>query len=361
MDRRRKGVVARYQLPPSDAFYCFHTVNAWETETETETETAETEMTQTAMLETEPVAGARAGAEAGAGAGAAHAAKDKVTCTRRDVCIDLITFEDTSIIHSLSVKNMRHGGVPFPKTKYSRITLAGVPRPSPPPRGACNVRSRRSGGGAGGGGMGGGNGGGTVGGGGGGKDAAEEKQEAGEEEQRTNLDDMPKTVGAATIKTLFDGVHATELPSINAAKHMREHRFVYTIGSDGDGGASFSNCLVKIDLLGGGGGGGGGGGSGGDGGGGAGAPSSPPSASHTTWSEEGCSPGEPVFLAHPDTAAATGAAAGAAAASESEPAPESKSEDHGVVMSMITGIRGESFLLVLDAQAFTEVARGSKG
>lgn len=34
-----------------------------------------------------------------------------------------------------------------------------------------------------------------------------------------------------------------------------------------------------------------------------------------------------------------------------------QAEDDGVVMSVVTGADGRSFLLVLDARAFTEVAR----
>lgn len=40
------------------------------------------------------------------------------------------------------------------------------------------------------------------------------------------------------------------------------------------------------------------------------------------------------------------------------PAPESQAEDTGIILSLVLdGGRGQSFLLVLDATAFTELAR----
>lgn len=55
-----------------------------------------------------------------------------------------------------------------------------------------------------------------------------------------------------------------------------------------------------------------------------------------TWFEEDSYPGEPVFVA----------------------APDAISEDEGVVLSVVLdGQKGTSFLLVLDAASFTEVAR----
>jgi beta,beta-carotene 9',10'-dioxygenase len=53
-------------------------------------------------------------------------------------------------------------------------------------------------------------------------------------------------------------------------------------------------------------------------------------------SEEGYYPGEPVFVAIPDAT----------------------SEDEGVILSVVLdGKQGHSFLLVLDAASFTELAR----
>jgi carotenoid cleavage dioxygenase-like enzyme len=59
---------------------------------------------------------------------------------------------------------------------------------------------------------------------------------------------------------------------------------------------------------------------------------------HRSWSEEGCYPGEPVFVA----------------------APGRNGEDEGVVLSVVLdGRDGSSFLLVLDAGGFREVARAT--
>ena len=56
----------------------------------------------------------------------------------------------------------------------------------------------------------------------------------------------------------------------------------------------------------------------------------------TAWSEDGCSPGEPVFVA----------------------APEAKAEDEGVLLSIVFDSgSGRSFLLVLDAGDLSELAR----
>jgi carotenoid cleavage dioxygenase-like enzyme len=58
--------------------------------------------------------------------------------------------------------------------------------------------------------------------------------------------------------------------------------------------------------------------------------------SSATWFSEGCYPGEPVFVAP----------------------PQAKAEDEGVVLSVVLEAnRGNSFLLILDAQSFAEVAR----
>ena len=60
------------------------------------------------------------------------------------------------------------------------------------------------------------------------------------------------------------------------------------------------------------------------------------SARSTTWSEEGCFPGEPVFVA----------------------APDADGEDEGVLLSVVLdGRKGNSFLLVLDARSLDELAR----
>ena len=56
----------------------------------------------------------------------------------------------------------------------------------------------------------------------------------------------------------------------------------------------------------------------------------------SSWHEEGCYPGEPVFVA----------------------APEAANEDDGVILSVVLDVRkAASFLLILDASTFRELAR----
>lgn len=102
---------------------------------------------------------------------------------------------------------------------------------------------------------------------------------------------------------------AIELPSLDYARMNTspEHRYVYGVGLTGERG--FYDQLVKIDAR--------------DGG-------------TRVWREEGCYPGEGVFVGRPGR----------------------EDEDDGVVLSVVLdAARGTSFLLVLDAASFTEVAR----
>jgi carotenoid cleavage dioxygenase-like enzyme len=100
-----------------------------------------------------------------------------------------------------------------------------------------------------------------------------------------------------------------ELPSIDYARRNTspQLRFVYGVGVRGDRG--FYDQLVKIDLE---------------------------TRGTSTWHETHCYPGEGVFVGRPGRTA----------------------EDDGVVLSVVLdAVRGTSFLLVLDAASFTEVAR----
>ncbi|MGR0319029.1 carotenoid oxygenase family protein [Agromyces sp. ZXT2-3] len=100
-----------------------------------------------------------------------------------------------------------------------------------------------------------------------------------------------------------------ELPNVDYARRNTSPalRYVYGVGvRDGRG---FYDQLVKIDIAGG---------------------------ATATWHEPGCHPGEGVFVGRPGRDA----------------------EDDGVVLSVVLdAARGTSFLLVLDAGSFTEVAR----
>ncbi len=105
-----------------------------------------------------------------------------------------------------------------------------------------------------------------------------------------------------------------ELPRINYARcNERPYRYVWGVGS-GPGG--WLERIVKIDT-----------------------------ATHSTlsWSQPGCYPGEPVFVARPQAA--------------SSPEGEAE-EDDGVLLSVVLDASaGTSFLLVLDAGDLSELAR----
>ncbi|HKV02636.1 MAG TPA: carotenoid oxygenase family protein, partial [Ktedonobacteraceae bacterium] len=103
---------------------------------------------------------------------------------------------------------------------------------------------------------------------------------------------------------------AIELPRINYERNnTRDYQFAYGIGINKQHLDDFYNQLVKVDVR---------------------------EGTAHTWYEDGCYPGEPVFVAAPDT---TG-------------------EDEGVVLSVVLdGKLGHSFLLVLDAASFAELAR----
>jgi beta,beta-carotene 9',10'-dioxygenase len=97
-----------------------------------------------------------------------------------------------------------------------------------------------------------------------------------------------------------------ELPRINYRRsNMRDYRWMYAAASDSD----WFNQLVKVDVT---------------------------NGDVRSWSEPGCYPGEALFVERPDGIA----------------------EDDGVILSVVLDANAErSFLLVLDAESFTEVAR----
>ncbi|HEX5514556.1 MAG TPA: carotenoid oxygenase family protein, partial [Gammaproteobacteria bacterium] len=112
--------------------------------------------------------------------------------------------------------------------------------------------------------------------------------------------------GGVTVETL--AAVPLELPRFNYhSRAMRPYRYVYGAGSRGEG--SFIDCLVKLDIE---------------------------DGTAAAWHENGCYPGEPVFVAAPAAAA----------------------EDQGLVLSVVLdAAAGNSFLLLLDASSFTEIAR----
>ncbi len=98
-----------------------------------------------------------------------------------------------------------------------------------------------------------------------------------------------------------------ELPRINyAANNERPYRYVYGVGLHP---TDFLNRLLKVDVM---------------------------TGEAKVWRRDGCYPGEPVFV----------------------PAPHGTAEDEGVVLSaVLDAATSTSFLLVLDATSFTEIAR----
>jgi beta,beta-carotene 9',10'-dioxygenase len=99
-----------------------------------------------------------------------------------------------------------------------------------------------------------------------------------------------------------------EFPRINYRRGAgRRYRYVYGAGNEVRG--NFIDNLVKLDLQ---------------------------NNTTSVWYEDGCYPGEPVFVARPGAA----------------------DEDEGVILSVVLDAKkAASFLLILDAPSFRELAR----
>jgi beta,beta-carotene 9',10'-dioxygenase len=99
-----------------------------------------------------------------------------------------------------------------------------------------------------------------------------------------------------------------ELPRINYRRtNMKDYEFMYSTGTHSF--EDFTNRLIKINVK---------------------------SKDFAVWSEKGCHPGEPVFVARHGGV----------------------QEDDGLVLSVVLDSnKGNSFLLVLNAQSFEEIAR----
>ncbi len=110
--------------------------------------------------------------------------------------------------------------------------------------------------------------------------------------------------GSVTSERLID--ESLELPRINYGRcNERPYRYVWGLGI----GHGWLDRIVKADVV---------------------------ERRSTTWSEENCFPGEPVFVA----------------------APDADDEGEGVLLSIVLdGRKGNSFLLVLDARSLDELAR----
>lgn len=112
---------------------------------------------------------------------------------------------------------------------------------------------------------------------------------------------------AGTVRSQRLSEQTLDLPRINYGRHNgRKYRYVYGAGQHGD---DFLDQIVKLDVD---------------------------TGATITWYEPGCYPGEPVFVA----------------------APDSTEEDGGVLLSVVLdSASGTSFLLVLDAKSLRERAR----
>ena len=119
-------------------------------------------------------------------------------------------------------------------------------------------------------------------------------------------------LSSASVESERRAEHDLELPRINEDAHyLRRYRYVYGFGRGADSDFATADRLVKVDNE---------------------------SGEAVVWTEPGCFPGEPVFVAAPGAAA----------------------EDDGVLLSVVhDAAAGHSFLLVLDAQTMTERARAA--
>ena len=106
-----------------------------------------------------------------------------------------------------------------------------------------------------------------------------------------------------------------ELPRINYTQaNGRDYRFAYAVSNRPDRPGDCHNQLLKVDVQ---------------------------ARTTQVWRQDDCYVGEPVFVAAPSPANSAG-----------------RAEDAGVVLSVVlNAAQGTSFLLVLDAQNFAEVAR----
>ncbi len=100
-----------------------------------------------------------------------------------------------------------------------------------------------------------------------------------------------------------------ELPRIDYRRNGLAYRYAFGVGSRDEADDDFLNQLVRVDVE---------------------------SGDTAYWSQPGCYPGEPVFVAEPGT----------------------EDEDRGVLLSVVLDAEaGHSMLVILDAGTFTELAR----
>lgn len=119
---------------------------------------------------------------------------------------------------------------------------------------------------------------------------------------------LSRSVASVGYEVLAE--NPTELPRINyRLVNTQNYRFAYGVGSDRNNPDNFLDRLLKFDIQ---------------------------EKSSKTWREETCYPGEPVFIS----------------------SPTGSREDDGLILSVVLNAKkGNSFLLILDASSFSELAR----
>ncbi len=135
-----------------------------------------------------------------------------------------------------------------------------------------------------------------------------ERLRAGKRPAPNRLERFTISPGAGTVTAEALTDESLELPRINYGRcNERPYRYAWGVGLGEQ--ASWLDRIVKADVV---------------------------ERRSTTWEQQGCFPGEPVFVA----------------------APDADAEDEGVLLSIVLdGARGNSFLLVLDAGSLDELAR----
>jgi len=141
-------------------------------------------------------------------------------------------------------------------------------------------------------------------------DRLHSKRPTGSSHAPARLRRLKLDIGSGRISSEFLSDQDLELPRINDQHHyLRPYRYVYGSAISAEDSYDAADELVKVDNR---------------------------EDEVWNWHEDGCYPGEPVFVA----------------------APDAKREDDGVVLSVVLdAARGNSFLLVLDAGSWQELAR----
>lgn len=117
---------------------------------------------------------------------------------------------------------------------------------------------------------------------------------------------LPNTLSE---EVLFD--RPAELPRVPAEKVSQEYRYCYLVDYDFPNTLKDKRSLYKVDVS---------------------------TKTAMSWAQEGCIPGEPIFV----------------------PRPNGKTEDDGAVLSLVLDFANHrSFLLILDAHDMTELSRAA--